>query len=488
MADQQLIQSGRNLYAAQSEQVDYGGAFQEGADLIQNQIDDNLKRKQAAEDREYELDKRRQESQLREIGLEQKIMAYNEDKNATFGLLEQAFETGALKKADYPGYEQMGKDWLKDQANQFKLLEDSGGKEALKSRVNGVVNGRNNWQNVVGFSQSSSISADSPNAQKIDYAIEAWARNSDNPPPTQTIDGQDYFVLPSADGTEEVKIPVDKLGKAGQLSDITGEYAEMKDFSTTMADWSASNPGVYKRLSAGTATQTDIAGIGNWFASNVKSDVQKQELADSFFISSGITPGSEIAQQLGVSDVNNDGQITSQDIDVADFQEIFTGAILQMGGFPQEQIGDQVTKAARDKVLGRGQGGGGNTDVTPQYRLGQAISTGDYSQIQGLPIKTGVKGEYVQNVITPGSNYKDKGKNIEATEYLVQTSKGNVIKLGQDPQAGLSNALGIKITTGDIKAQQNAQKVQNRASEILANSTKHTQHCLLYTSPSPRDS
>ena len=451
MANQALIQSGKALYDQSAEQVDYAGAFAEGSKMVTDQIKENTRQQREAEDREYELRKMQDEEQLRKIGLEQKIEAYQQAKAVDVNVIQNAFDAGLLKEADYPGYTLGGTNWIKDQANQLKIIENEGDLATLRSRLKGVTAAKQNFGALLDYATTTSISDSSPQAQKIDMALDAWREKGGELPNIVTEGGEDYFVIPSADGQEDIKLPVNKLSGDNPQS-VYGEYNEMADFNTTMADWQSSNPKLYDKLVQGTATKGDIDGIGYWFLEQVKNNpVKSKEILDSFFISSGITPGSEIAQELGVTDQNGDGKITSADIRDVDMAEVFQGAVMANSNFAPEQIGDKVFEQARDKVLGRG-GTGVSADVTATTRLTTALETNNFSDLQGLTVKTGVKGEYIQNVFKPGDKYGEDGK--EATEYLVQTSKGNVLRLGKDPQKGFSNILGIKVTSAQLQAEQ----------------------------------
>ena len=310
MANNALIQSGQRLHTEQGQQANIGDAFREGQQLITDQIDKNLKFERDAEDREYLTKRRQDEEQLRGINLEKSITQYQEEKGAYFSVIEEGLATGRLNPIDYAGFTENREAWWKDKANQLKFFEDS---PELKKSLAAAEKAEANWPKLMEFTGSVSISDSSPEAQKMDLAISAWSKNNGaTPPPIKTIDGKDYFVIPSADGKEEVKIPVDQAGTATQPSDIYGQYNEKVTFEGFQADLMKAYPGVDKRFRQGLATKDDLAQMNQWFDKQVQNNEQLIELADSFIQS---LPDADF-EAMGISDINDDGKITGADLDL----------------------------------------------------------------------------------------------------------------------------------------------------------------------------
>ena len=442
MADQALIQSGANLAQAELGFVDYGKSFQEGSQLMQNQIDKNLKEQQDAELREFQMKRLQQEEELRTLGLEEAYLQKEERNAVGAAMINQGVELGIIDPTDYPMYQQMGNDWLKDQSNQLKILADAGGREALKGRIDNVVNGQANINNVFSLAQGATPGADFPEAQALDFAIEELAK-SGKKPGVVTENGVDYFVIPRPGGGEDFKIKSDVFATAKNFSDLAGQYEEAKSFSSSIADWQTGNTQVLNRLSKGQGTSADIASIGQWFLSNAKTPAQQQELLDTFITSSGITPGSEAANQIGLQDTNNDGKLTSADISSGDFAQVFTGAVMASFDIPEQQQGDIIASDAIDQKLKKGK----YAPKAPQPTqtdadITNAINTGNYKSLVGKPVKTGVKGEYISRVVAPGDKIKSGGREKESDQWVIVTSKGTTIPAGSDPSKVLTEMTG----------------------------------------------
>lgn len=402
MANAILAASGRRL-AESNEGPDYVGAVTEGLSEAESQRVSMKKERQADEDRVYEVKKMKQDESLRSLGLEQKLESANAEKAQIFSAIEDLKERGELDGADYAAFEKDRETWWKDSANQLKVFaatgEDIG---AFQDKLATAGQAEQNWGKFTDFTNSMAISDNSPDAQKTNLAVASWKGKS--APPITSKNGKDYFSVPNIDingdgkidasdlegdydETQVSLIPVDGIA-GGDFGSAYGEFEEKADFSTTMADWQKGNSKAYDRLSKGTATGADIAGIGNWFQQQVKDNpVKSKEILDTFFTQSGITPGSETARELGVEDTDGDGLITSNDISDVDMGEVFTGAILAQEGFKEKQEGDKINQDKADKALGRGRyaptkpagKGGQNTDPF----FGKAFEGGAFNG-QGL--------------------------------------------------------------------------------------------------------
>ena len=310
MADNILVQSGKRMHDQLATQPDLGGSFREGAKLVQGQIDSDLKRKQDAEDREYLTKKRSDEEFLREMDIDKKVTAYQAEKGAYFDMIQEGIDSGRLDSIDYAGFTENREAWWKDKANQLKFFADEPG---LKESLENAELAEGNWPNILKFTDVVSISDSSPDAQKMDLAISAWGKeNGATPPPIKTIDGKDYFVLPSADGQEEVKIPVKGAGKAQGPEDLYGSYNEKITMEGFQKDLMKALPGVDKLFRTGQATQNELAQVNQWFDKKIANNEQLIELADSFI--QGL-PDADF-EAMGISDINNDGQVTGADLDL----------------------------------------------------------------------------------------------------------------------------------------------------------------------------
>ena len=339
-------------------QADAAGAFAQGSKLIKDQIDDNVKTRRADQDREYELEKRKDEEFLRKQNLEKNMVAYNAKKSAYFDQIEQARQKGLIDESSYDQAVANREEFWKDQTKALKLGVDSAG---LGRRLQGVLKGEGNWGKALEFSQTATISDSSPEAQRIDLAIEGYAqKNGATPPPVVSIDGKDYFEIPAPDGGEPVRIPVEQMGNLSQQSDLFGQFKEPVSVDGFQADFMAQHPKLDNRFRNGQGSQTDLNEISRWFDSKIEDPAQIRELADSIFLSTDFD-----ASKYNVTDIDGDGKITGADLDVnkdgevdaneaAIVKEIFTDVIKnyypENQGFnqeagaltPQEQVVNQT--------------------------------------------------------------------------------------------------------------------------------------------------
>ena len=377
MASQALLTSNKDLVDQQGTQTDLGGAFREGQKIVEDQIAKDLKKKTEAEDREFEVTKMKQEEELRTIGLDQSIMAWNEEMGVFQTEVNQLVESGKLPGIDYPAGQKERTEWLKDGANRMKVIAAAGGDLTdITNELNTVVDAEQNWTKLQEFSLGRSVSDNNPEQQKMSMALQGYKGKT--PPPVIKKGNKSYFKVPLDNG-EIVEIPVDAIA-SGDYESLYGGADTKADFSTTMADWQASNGDSYKRLSNGVGTSNDINQIGRWYQQQIKDNpIKGKEILDSFFIQSGITLGSEQAQKLGLEDENGDGKLTSADISDQEMAEVFKGAIAAQ--FSDKQVGDKILDQEKKKKLGIPEGGKGSKrtfDPSASRRLDNAFASGKF--------------------------------------------------------------------------------------------------------------
>ena len=351
MADNALIQSGQNLAQASSQIADISGAINKGQEIVQDQIDKNLKRDQEAEDREWTMKRRANQEQLMEMDLEQKINQYQADKGAYFQLIEDAQERGLMEIPDYEGYKADRDAWWKENASKIKLA--TGDEAALRGRLDMAAKGEENWQNVVNWSKNATISDSSPEAQKIDLAVDNMAKRGLQPK-IITEGGKDYYELIGADG-EKIKVSVDKLAQA-EDGNIAGDYNEPVTFDGFQARFMGSNPEIDKRLRQGQGTKEDLAKMNQWFDAELQNSTQLFELADSFLAK---VPNADFAA-MGIKDIDGDGGITSADLDTnqdgeiddnekKQFRKLFEEITTQAYG--QKQVYEQQSEGEYEPIV-----------------------------------------------------------------------------------------------------------------------------------------
>ena len=166
--DKDLVRSGQNLAKAEHEFVKTSESFQEGSDLITNQVEKNRKADEDAEDREAMIRKRDREEDLAVMDLEQKVIQ-NEAQNAEwFNLISNGKKAGLLNDDVYNSFDKDREAWWKDTGNRMKLFQDVGDKEAFKRTLNTVVLGEKNIkENIFANIENVVVSESSPEALRI---------------------------------------------------------------------------------------------------------------------------------------------------------------------------------------------------------------------------------------------------------------------------------------------------------------------------------
>lgn len=337
--NQALVQSGKALYDQQAQLPDIGGSFAEGSKMIKDQIEANQKKKQEAEDREYELKRRGREEQLRELDLDAKITAAQEEMGVYTNSIQQALDLNLLDGAAYDSFPQDRQAWWKDMGNRQKFFSDAGDFETFKKRIDTAIQAEGNWGAAVQTATNATISDSSPEAKKMDAAVEFWHKQNPNTPPKiENVNGNDYFVLPDpSDPTnEDAQVLIKVSDVAGNPEGYLGEYDEISTMDGVMANLVSSD--LYKDLDAGYA---DPAAVSQFFDQHVTTGIQGKELADSLYVTTGIDLSevqiNEIATGVGVElgedgkldssdfDLNNDGQITGAE--KAKLRAVFEGMV-----------------------------------------------------------------------------------------------------------------------------------------------------------------
>ena len=305
-ADRQLA---RDIAGYGGNQPDIGGAFAAGSKLITDQIQKNIETDRADEDRKYELERRQDEEFLRKQSLEQQQVAYNAKKAAYFDQITQAREKGLISTEAYTEAIANREEFWKDQTKALKLGVDS---VSLSRRLKSAAGAEANWGKALDFSSNVAISDSNPEAQKIDNAITGWGKeNGATPPPIVSIEGKDYFEIPSPDGEEPVRIAVDTMNSLERDSQLFGQYAKPVDMKLFQADFLAQRPEIINRLAKGEGSGADLAEIGKWFDTKIESPIQVRELAEDLFMQTGFD-----ATKYNIQDVDGDGKITAADLDV----------------------------------------------------------------------------------------------------------------------------------------------------------------------------
>lgn len=283
MANQALIQSGRDLFRARGEQVDHAKAIGEGFDLINNQIEKNMKMDREAEDREYLLKKRAREEQLAEMSLEEKMLEAEASKGEMFNLAEGLQERGLIEIPNYAQYKADRDAWYKDETNRLKLAQTLGDKEKSRERLNTAMKGEQNWENIVGWSRNATISDSSPEAQRIDLAVENMVKQGVTPR-IVTVNGVDHFELIDPFG-QKINIPATRFG--AEDGNIAGEYDEPLSLSGVMNSFEQQNQDLIQTFEAGRATPQDFNKMGRWIDTELDTDTKIQEVANTIFQRTG---------------------------------------------------------------------------------------------------------------------------------------------------------------------------------------------------------
>ena len=308
MADNTLIQSGRDLYRSRGEQVDYAAAFAEGEQMITDQIDKNRQRKQAEEDRAQVLKDRERNNMLRDMELEEQLTEAAASKGEYFRVVQQLQDRGLIEIPNVALWNTDRDSWYKDESNRLKLAETAGDLEAVRTRLNNVINGEKNWDKIVNWSKGATISDSSPEAQQIDLAVEFMVQNGMKPKPI-TKDGRDYFQLTTATG-EIIEIPVDRFG--AEDGNIAGEYDTPASISGLMADFESQNPGISQLLEGRQLTPEIIEQMpiirekmNLWLNNYLDTDVKIQEVANTLFQRTGFNPV-DFAEQFPNAEIVTD--------------------------------------------------------------------------------------------------------------------------------------------------------------------------------------
>lgn len=466
-----LIQSGKALYEAGAETVDTGKAISEGQKIITDQQEKNLKYTQDQEDREFKVKKMEQDEELRTIGLEQKIEQATAEKAEVFSVIEQLKDRGEISGADYTSFQQDREAWWKDKANKLKVYGATGKDVgAFKDRLGVATDAESNWGKFQQHANSMTISSNSPLAQKMNYAISGWTGKT--PPPITSKNGRDFFSIPNIDINGDGKIdqsdldgnydpskvsliPVEGIAD-GDFESTYGDYEEKSAFSTTLADWSKGNAKGFDRLSKGTGTSTDIASIGTWYEEQVRDNpVKAKEILDTFFVQSGITPGSETANELGIKDTDGDGQITSNDVSDVDMADVFTGAVMSEYDFKDNQRGDEILNEQINQKLkigkyavppkaGKGSGAKGfGPDSSIERRLGTIFSNGSITRPEDL-IGLKIDGNRVGTLVYVDGEGKPVKAGASGGQWIAKsTDNKQTWRLGENPtEASIRDAFG----------------------------------------------
>ena len=310
MANNALIQTGLNLAKSTDTNQGIGDAFRQGAALIDDQIRQNRRDRNEQEDREWLQKRRADQEELFKLGMEKKLMQYNEDKAAIYAEIDGAIERGDLSGPDYDAYKQNRDKWWKDSANQIKAQKDL---VKVREKVKQVGAAEKNWPNILEMSKGVTISDSSPEAQKMDMAIDRWSeKNGGTPPPVVNHGGKFYFEIPTADGEDVVRIPLKGASEAKLPSDYLGQYEEPVTFDEMQGRFMGANPEMDVRLRQGLGTKQDLAKMEQWFDQQIQNPAQITELADSLILEIG---GEADLAAMGIKDKTGDG-LTKDDLDL----------------------------------------------------------------------------------------------------------------------------------------------------------------------------
>ena len=314
MADNALIQSGLNLAKATAAANSPSNAFAEGVKAVRDEITKNEDRAFQLKKREYEMARLEDEKFLREQNIERGLMQYEAEKGAAFAAIDEAIKQGTLSPVDYQGFLNNREAWWKDQANRLKTAQDL---PTIKANLKLASTAEANWQNVLGFAQGVNISDSSGQAQRMDMAIDRWAKeNGTTTPPIEEVDGQLQYVLPSADGSEKVYIPLKNVGRAKGAQDIYGQYNERKTFSGVQANFISSKPQLDQIFRNGRGTQQQLNQAIAFFEQQIESPEQLTELLDDLLMTPGVDKEALGIKEAGDIDANGNGIIDGNERDV----------------------------------------------------------------------------------------------------------------------------------------------------------------------------
>ena len=323
MANQALIQSGLNLAKATGKTLSPTDAFSEGAKAIQDEIIKNEDRAYTLKKREYEMARLEDEKFLREQNVERGMMQYEAEKGAAFAAIDEAIKQGTLSPVDYQGFLNNREAWWKDQANRLKTAQDL---PTIKANIKLASEAEGNWGNILGFAQGVNISDSSGQAQRTDMAIDRWSKeNGATPPPIEEVDGQLQYVLPSADGSEKVYIPLKNAARAQSASDIYGQYAERMTFSGVQADFISAQPQLDQIMRNGRGTADTLNQAISYFEQKLESPEQMVELVDDLLMTPGVDKTALGIKEAGDIDANGNGVIDGNEREV--LKEVFKSVL-----------------------------------------------------------------------------------------------------------------------------------------------------------------
>ena len=325
--DTTLVQTGGELAKATHSFADLGKAAREGSNLVQEQIDKNLKTNRDAIEWEAEMKEMDLNEQLLKEDLESKLETNEAEMGAAFELIDDAIERGIIAGPDYEGFLADREKWWKEQGGKLKFAKD---KAKIQKVIKAALKAEGNWDNTVGFVMTATISDSSPGAKANKMAIVGWNKNNQGvPPPIREKNGKHYFVIPKADMNgdgkidsndieggynedEVIMIDIDKVGKAKTSNDVLGAYNEPITFSGRQATIMKGIKGLHGKFEAGQVTQGDINIMRDDFMGSLKGETQLIELADDMINKLG--EDVDFAA-MGIKDINGDGKITGADLD-----------------------------------------------------------------------------------------------------------------------------------------------------------------------------
>ena len=440
MADNILVQSGRRLSQQSDISGDFGKSFAEGSKLIDDQIRQNRKDRESAEDREWQLKRREQSDQLFEAGLESKMMTYNAEKAAVFSEIDSAIERGDLSGPDYELYQQNRGKWWKDQANQIKAQKDL---VKVREKVKKVAAAEKNWGNILQINESLTPSNSGPKAQQMNYALSAWQKkNGQVPPPVVNEGGKLYFEIPTADGQDVVRIPLDRATSAKGPEDIMEDYEDRITFQDLQGKFLDQNDALTRRLNDGTATHDDLAAMETWFDKQIRNEAQVEELTDSLIQQLG---GDVDMEALGIVDKTGNG-LTKDDIDL-------DGSGIPGDSFEEKKIMKELFKSITSAQYGEqlydknDQGTFTEPQVTTYNAFAELYGSGGSSlnALQSLPgvHSFQVTKDGTQAAIFIGDNRDEK------TAFMVPLENGAITPEGLDLLARKFELTDIRPDKGD---------------------------------------
>ena len=428
MASNALIQSNIRLTGAQEEAANAGaGAFAEGAGLITDQIEKNRKADIQAQKDALELNRLADAEVKRKTAMEEQLVEAQEKKNAYFELLDEAHVKGLISKEVFALSQEQRDAWWKDQAKAYKHGADS---KTLKKRLDKVLAGEKNWQNAVKFAQSAVISESSPDAYKLDLAIELYSReNGASPPPVKEIDGVDHFVLtyidPVTNEQEEVTVPVDQMVNMQSEEGLFGSYDKITTMGTAINGFDDSHKEVIDRFNSGKATDNDVATIGRYYDANIDTPQKKREYANSVFTSTTFDSETFLKDNPTVSTEHGDpDKLDVEDIEMMDGQPGFS---------PEEDA--ILRQIFQDSITGQygEEQEYNNPGYTKEQETGFRVINALNRDASDLNVLTQYGGSYTINRTSKGV-ITDGTVKIGDREFQVQfqTDENGEIKIGEN--------------------------------------------------------